>query len=71
LFLVPCGDPRCTGDEHDLTAAVMRALHGRETSFRGQDDCTGSVGPSACPRVLRFEAAATYRRDAASAHAAG
>ena len=61
LFLVPCGDPRCADGEHDLTTTVMRALRARETSFQGSDDCSGSVGPSACPRVIHFEAVAEYQ----------
>jgi hypothetical protein len=61
LFLVPCGDPRCADGEHDLTTVVMRALRARETSFRGIDECTGSVGSSTCPRVLHFQATAEYR----------
>jgi len=60
LFLVPCGDPRCADGEHDLTATVMRALRSHETSFRGTDECRGSVGPSACSRVLSFDATAEY-----------
>jgi hypothetical protein len=60
LFLVPCGDPRCAGDEHDLTLAVMRALRYRETTFRGEDECRGSLGMGTCPRILRFNAVATY-----------
>jgi len=60
LFLVPCSDPRCAGDEHDLTMDVMRALRSGATTFRGEDGCGGSVGPSPCSRVLGFEASATY-----------
>ena len=60
LFLVPCGDPRCMEGEHDLTTTVMRALRARETSFRGRDECGGSVGQSACPRVLHFDGTAEY-----------
>jgi hypothetical protein len=60
LFLVPCGDPRCTDGEHDLTTSVMRALRSHETTFKGQDECRGSVGPSACSRVLVFDAVAEY-----------
>jgi hypothetical protein len=60
LFLVACGDPRCIDGEHDLTATVMRALRSRETVFHGEDECRGSLGPSACSRVLRFEATAHY-----------
>jgi hypothetical protein len=63
LFLVPCADPRCIDGEHDLTTMVMRGLRSHETSFHGEDPCRGSVGPSACPRVLQFEAVAAYRPD--------
>jgi hypothetical protein len=62
LFLVPCGDPRCADGEHDLTATVMSSLRARETSFRGSHPCTGSIGPSVCPRVVHFDAAAEYGR---------
>jgi hypothetical protein len=61
LFLVPCGDPRCGGDEHDLTSEVMRALRYGETSFHGEDECRGSLGMGACSRVLRFNAVARYQ----------
>ena len=63
LFVVPCGDPRCADGEHDLTTSVMQALYAHQTSFRGSDDCTGSLGTSgsACLRVLHFEATAEYR----------
>jgi hypothetical protein len=60
LFLLPCGDSRCVDGEHDLTTSVMRALRSKATSFHGEDGCSGSVGPSPCSRVLRFEAVATY-----------
>ena len=60
LFLVPCGDPRCTDGVHDLTDTVMRALRAHETSFRGTDECLGMVGESRCGRVLHFEATAEY-----------
>jgi hypothetical protein len=61
LFLVPCGDPRCTGGEHDLTTPVMRALRAHEKVFEGDDVCMGSVGPNPCSRVLHFDAIAEYR----------
>ena len=63
LFLMPCGDPRCVDGEHDLTTMVMRALRQQETAFKGQDECRGSVGPSACSRVLHFDAVAEYAPD--------
>jgi hypothetical protein len=61
LFLVACGDERCTDGEHDLTTGVMRALRAREKSFRGSDECRGTIGPSACLRVLHFDGRAEYR----------
>jgi hypothetical protein len=60
LFLVPCGDPRCSEGEHDLTMDVMRALRARQTSFRGSDDCTGAIGSSSCLRVVHFDGTARY-----------
>ncbi|HTB77122.1 MAG TPA: hypothetical protein VK762_27950 [Polyangiaceae bacterium] len=61
LFLVACGDLRCTEGEHDLTHEIMRALRARQTSFRGSDACAGSIGPSSCLRVIHFEGTARYR----------
>jgi hypothetical protein len=63
LFLVPCGDPRCADGEHDLTSTVMRALFARKTAFHGSKGCTGSLGPSACQRVVHFDGTAEYRGD--------
>lgn len=60
LFLIQCGDPRCMDGEHDLTTSVMHALRTRQTSFKGEDECRGSVGPSNCSRVLHFGAVAEY-----------
>jgi hypothetical protein len=39
----------------------LRALRSGETSFQGEDTCQGSGTPGGCPRVLRFEAVASYR----------
>ena len=60
LFLVPCGDLRCSGSEHDLTSDVIVALRSGMTSFHGEDACRGSLPLGECPRVLRFEGVATY-----------
>jgi hypothetical protein len=38
----------------------MRALRSHEKTFKGQDECRGSVGPSNCSRVLVFDAVAEY-----------
>jgi hypothetical protein len=60
LFVVPCGDPRCQSEGHDLTRQVMSALRARARSFQGEDGCNGSVGQGECLRVLKFEAVAEY-----------
>jgi hypothetical protein len=61
LFLVPCGDARCVDGVHDLTAAVMSALHANEKAFGGDDGCGGSLGLGSCARVIHFAATAEYR----------
>jgi hypothetical protein len=61
LFFVPCGDPRCVDGGHDVTTAVMRSLRARSSTFKGTDDCCGSVGSSACSRVMHFDGVAEYR----------
>jgi hypothetical protein len=61
MFLIPCGDPRCTDGEHDLTSAVMGALRARQTTFRVQDHCHGSIGSSECPREVQLNGTAEYR----------
>jgi hypothetical protein len=60
LFFVPCGDPRCVDGGHDLTTPVLRALRAGETSFEGSDACSGSLGSSACLRVVHFEGMAEF-----------
>jgi hypothetical protein len=60
LFLVPCGDPRCTDGGHDVTNAIMSALLRRQTTFRGEDKCNGYLGSSPCTRILRYDATAQY-----------
>jgi hypothetical protein len=46
--------------EHDLTAAVMAALHANEKAFGGGDGCSGSLGLGLCKRAIRFDATAEY-----------
>ena len=60
LFLVPCTDRRCVGEQHDLTAAIMAGLSTEGTSFRGEDACKGSVEAHPCSRVIHFDAVAEY-----------
>jgi hypothetical protein len=60
LFLVPCGDPRCTDGGHDLTHSVMHALRTRAPSLHGSDECTGDLRSSVCLRVLQFDVVAEY-----------
>jgi hypothetical protein len=61
LFLLPCGDPRCVDGGHDVTISVMRAIRSHSPSFDGTNDCVGSVGSSACARVIHFSGVAEYR----------
>jgi hypothetical protein len=61
LFLLSCQDPRCADGEHDVTTTIMRALRARATSFRGEDECSGTVGQGYCSRVMHFDAVAEYR----------
>jgi hypothetical protein len=63
LFLLPCGDPRCTDSGHDITHAVMRALHNHETEFKGDDPCTGTLGLGTCNRILHFKGEAEYKTE--------
>jgi hypothetical protein len=69
LFLLPCGDPRCTDGGHDLTSVIMRPLRSHELVFHGEDACTGTVGTSPCARVVKFDAVASYRPERVLGHA--
>jgi hypothetical protein len=60
LFLVPCGDPRCTDGGHDVTSEIMGALLKRQTTFRGESKCNGYLAASPCTRILRYDAIAEY-----------
>ncbi len=59
LFLVPCGNPGCSG-EHDLTTAILRSLRARERTFGGESRCHGMTGDRPCERVVRWDATAEY-----------
>jgi hypothetical protein len=61
LFLLPCGDPRCVDGGHDVTASVMQGIRRHTHSFDGTNDCPGSVGSSACARVIHFSVIAEYQ----------
>jgi len=61
MFLLPCGDSRCTDGGHDVTYAVMRALRAHEKTFEGEDSCSGTIGSANCRRVLHYQAKAEYR----------
>ncbi len=62
LFLIPCGDANCEGGGHDVTGAVMHALHDHQTGFAGEDYCRGSLGSANCSRILHYEATAEYKK---------
>jgi hypothetical protein len=38
----------------------MDALRAGETSFEGEDECTGSQGSGQCGRILRYVGTATF-----------
>jgi hypothetical protein len=65
LFLISCSDPSCKDGGHDVTDSIMRALARREETFQGEDRCFGALGPSACTRVLHYDAVAIYRESSA------
>lgn len=60
LFVLACGDKRCTHGGHDITNAVMQALRARETSGEGAHECAGETGTAACSRSIRFHFVAEY-----------
>jgi len=63
LFLITCHDPSCRDGGHDVTATVMRALRARQSSFTGEDRCSGRVGSADCQRLIRFVGNAEYGDD--------
>lgn len=62
LLVVPCYEPACRDGGHDISSTLMRGLRERQRGIQGEDTCHGNVGMGHCGRVLRFVAAAEYRR---------
>jgi hypothetical protein len=62
LFLIPCGDPQCSDGGHDVTGTIMNALHRHEASFKGDDPCRGTLGPTICSRTMHYEGFAEYKK---------
>lgn len=60
LFIIPCGDPACKGDGHDLTNAMLRGLREHQTDFSGEDSCSGYLVDGPCKRILFFRTTAEY-----------
>jgi hypothetical protein len=60
LFEIPCSDPSCRDGGHDMTDAMSHRLRARSGVFSLEDVCMGDVRGSACGRVVRITALATY-----------
>jgi hypothetical protein len=61
LFDFPCSDTSCADGGHEVTREVLAALRSGARAFAGEHACGGSVGATACARVLRYALAATFR----------
>jgi hypothetical protein len=61
LFEMPCSYSSCTDGGYDATREILDALASHAPRFEGEHTCRGSCGASACTRVLRYVATATYR----------
>jgi len=61
LFDIACGDRKCVGGGHDVTAPILSALKRGEKRFDGEHVCDGTLGNEACGRRLRFNVQATFR----------
>ncbi len=59
-FEVSCGDPKCTGGGHDISAAILRALRDRCVTTQGDNYCGGYVLDRGCGRELHFTAIASF-----------
>jgi hypothetical protein len=62
MFELPCSNHACTGGGHDVSREVVRALCARAERFEGEHTCGGARAGQPCGRVLRYRAAARYRR---------
>lgn len=60
MFEIPCADPSCKDGGHVITHAVLSALRARQTSFRGDDICHGSLGSATCGRTMSYHGIAEY-----------
>jgi len=59
-FEIPCGEEKCEGGGHDLTAEVLARLRQRDAEFSGSSTCRGMVRERNCDRTLEYSAAAEY-----------
>lgn len=61
LFSLPCGDHSCRDGGHEMTDAVLRALHTGAARIELEDACHGTIGTAPCGLVMHIVATATYR----------
>jgi hypothetical protein len=59
-FEIPCGEEKCEGGGHDLTAEILGRLRAREGEFEGSSNCRGTVRERLCDRTLSYQASAKY-----------
>jgi hypothetical protein len=62
LFEIRCGESRCDNPGHDITGSVINGLRHGESTFVGEDYCSGMVGQYQCKRILRFVVRASWRK---------
>lgn len=63
LFVLACGDDRCTEGGHDVTSEVLHILRARLRSGDGESVCPGTIGSAPCNRRVQHEVSATYKTD--------
>lgn len=59
-FEIPCGEEKCEGGGHDLTAEMLNHLREHHVDFSGTSSCRGNVRDRACERTLKYVANAEY-----------